>query len=485
MKILFLNSPWVNNEKEYCVKSGTRWAAIRKKNSSLPYFPFPYFMAWAATILKNYGFETYIKDAVAEQMSKESCLQYVEEIKPNILVIEAFTPSIYIDLEFAKEAKDKTGCMTAFCGAHATALPQDILKNHYMDFVFIGEYAYTLLELGTYISRNRHDFENIKGLAFKQNDKIKISPKRSQAESIDDILFPDYSQFKMDKYNEPLAKYYPSAKIVSTRGCPHNCIFCIEPLMYGRIYNKRPVYNVIEEIKMLQTRYGVKEIYFDDAIFTIGRAKEIAQGILDSKIKVFWTCWMDWNIDNETLKFLKKSGCIALKFGIESANSEIMKTIGKTVYIDKIEKVIKNCKQLGLKAHGSFILGLPGETKQSLNDTVDLAFSLGIDSCQVSIATPLPGTPFYDIVVKNKWLAAKDWTDFDGLGGCTVSYPGCSKDDILNAMEEVKRRKVKQFLKNPLNAWGYVWKLYQFKGFKSFFSEITGKTFFVIKSILN
>lgn len=483
MKVLLLNSPWINNEKEYGIKSGTRWPALRKRNSSMPYFPFPYLMASATAFLKKEGIDAHIKDAVAEEITEEDCMRYVENLKPDLLVIEAFTPSIHIDLAFAKEAKEKTSCLTVLCGAHSTALPTDMLKNDFIDFVLLGEYDYTLIKLCLFLTEHNRNFDKIDGLAYKKNGMIKINPKRRFIANLDEIPFPEIDELPMHKYNEPISKYYPNARIVTSRGCPYKCIFCVEPFMYGRQYRKRSANSVVEEIEMLVRKYGVKEISFDDAIFTIPRAKEIAQGIISNGLKIAWSCWMDWNIKLDELKLLKKSGCTAIKFGIESATPRILKLIDKPLHIHNIKRLIKDCKQLNIITHGSFILGLPGETKKSLQDTIDLAFSLGLNSCQFSIATPIPGTPFYEMVLRNNWLATCDWSQFEGENSPVIEYPDCTREDIRNAIKEAKRRKVKQFLKNPMNTLVYIWKLYKLKGVKDFYKEILNKGKFVLESI--
>ncbi|MHC4122173.1 MAG: B12-binding domain-containing radical SAM protein [Planctomycetota bacterium] len=484
MKVLLLNSPWINDEKKYGIKSGTRWPALRKKDRSMPYFPFPYLLACAKAILKKEGMDVHIKDAIAEEITQDECMAYVENLKPDLLLVEAFTPSIYIDLSFVKEAKLKTGCFIALCGAHPTSLASDMLKDDFVDFVLLGEYDYTLRELCLFLSQHRKDFDKIKGLAYKENDLIKINPGREVIMDLDEIPIPNRDELPVSKYNEPLSKYYPNARIVTSRGCPYNkCIFCVEPFMYGREYRKRSIRHVFEEIDMLIKKYGVKEIDFDDAIFTIPRAKEIAQEILRIDMKIAWSCWIDWNINLEQLELLKRSGCIAVKFGVESANAQILTSIGKSIYIDNIKRLIKNCQKLGILSHGSFMLGLPGETKKSIKETINLAFSLGLNVCQFSIATPLPGTQFYEMVLKNNWLVTRDWTRFEGVGSCVVEYPDCSREDILNGIEEVGRRKVKQFLRNPVIALGFIWKLYRMKGFRGFYNEILNKGKFVLKSM--
>ena len=483
MKILLLNSPWINNDNEYGIKAGTRWAALRKKDSTMPYFPFPYFLASACTFLKKQGFDAHIKDAVAEELNFETCLQQVAQMKPEVLVIEAFTPSIETDLAFAQKAKDHTGCKTIFCGAHVTALPHETLKNACVDFVVLGEYDLAINNICKMISEGRNDFESIKGIVFRKNGLIKVNPGQEVIKNLDDLPIPERDELPVLKYNEPLSRNFPNARIVSSRGCPFHCIFCIEPFINGKLYRKRSVNIVIDEIMMLIQKYGVKEVVFDDAIFTIGRAKEVANEILKRKIKIAWSCWMEWNVGFEDLKLLKQSGCVALKFGIETANPEMLKTIGKPPYLSKLKELIQNCKKLKITPHGSVMLGLPGETKESLEDTMDLTFSLGLHSCQLSIATPLPGTPFYEMALNNGWLVSKDWKAFEPLEHCVIEYPNCSKEDILHAVSQFKKRKVRHFLKNPMNAFRYAWKLLRLQGPKVFFQELGKKVKFILNSL--
>lgn len=486
MKILLLNSPWINNNEVYGVKSGTRWAALRKKDRSMSYYPYPYFLASATAVLKKDGFDAHIKDAIVENMTRSECMAYVRDFNPAVLVIDAFTPSIYEDLSFMREAKEKTGCVSIFCGTHPTALPADILKNQFIDFVLLGEYDYTLRDLAHFLKNGRKDYENIKGLAYKENESIKVNPRRELIQNLDELPFPERDELPTQKYNEPFCKYAPNAKVVSTRGCPFHCIFCTEPLMCGGSnYRKRSIDLIMEEIKLIRDKYGVKEIYFDDAIITIPRAIELAEGMIKSNVVMPWSCWMDSSITFEQLKLVKKSGCIGLKFGIESSNPEILNASEKPAKIGKIKEVVKNCRKLGIVPHGSFLCGLPGDTVETMRKTIDFAFSLGLVSCQVAIVTPLPGTPFFKLAKEKGWLLTENWEKYDGHYTSVIEYPNCKKEEIEAMAELARRRKVSQFLKNPLLIVSTMIKIYRLKGFKGFFKELSQKTVFLLKALFS
>lgn len=481
MKVLLLNSPWINNDKVYGIKSGTRWPELRSKDRTMPYFPFPYEMACAAQYLKKAGIDAHMKDAIAEEMTADACLTFIENFKPALTLIEVFPPSLRVDLAFAGDAKKRTGTRIAFCGAHPDALPKEVLENPQVDYVLFGEYEEALRDLSIALEAGRDNLDSITGLAYKKDGEIRINARRAPIANVDEIPWPDLSELPVYKYTEPLSKHSPNARVMTTRGCPYSCPFCIVPMMHGHAYRKRSLPLVMEEIRVLKEKWGIRDICFDDAFFTIPRAKELAEALIQADLKIGWSSWMDWGLSPEEALLLKKSGCYALKFGIESSNSEIMKSIGKPVYLNKLRGNIHEFKRLGLMVHGSFILGMPGETRQSLKETIDMIFSLELSACQASVATPLPGTAFYDMVIKNGWLVTDDWSQFEGTMTPVISYPSCSRQDLAEALAEVKRRKVRLFLKNPKNVFIYIWKLFRHLGFRGFCGDVAKKGRYVLR----
>jgi len=293
-------------------------------------------------------------------MTIQQCLDYVKEYAPALLVIEAFTPSINDDLNFSKLVKEQVDCKIALCGVHASALPQEMLKNDCIDFVLLKDFDLPLKELCHALKLAEENFEPIKSLAFKRNGSIVINPINQDIINYDELPFPDRDELPVQKYNEPLSTCFPNARISSTRGCPFSCKFCIEPFMYEGIYKKRSVDLVIKEIELLRNRYGIKEIYFDDALFTISRAKEIANALITNNIKIAWTCWIDPRVKPHDLELLVKSGCVAIKIAIESANPEIRNAMGKDrlVNIEKIKSLVRTSKKLKLRTHASFMFGV-------------------------------------------------------------------------------------------------------------------------------
>lgn len=251
-------------------------------------------------------------------------------------------------------------------------------------------------------------------------------------------------------------------------------------------YRLHSVPYVIGLIQHLIDDFRIQELYFDDAILTIGRATAIARAMLGHGIRLPWSCWIHWNIGPEGLSLLRRSGCYAVKFGVESADVGVLRQADKaSIHLETIRRLIRNCQQNGIRTHGSFMLGLPGETEASLRQTLNLAFSLDLDACQFTIATPLPGTRFYAMAREHGWLVTQDWSQFDALNRCVVEYPECSREQILAAMEEARRRKVRQFLKNPGKAMIYIWKLYRVEGFSRFIRNLAGKVHFALQALVH
>lgn len=482
MNIVLINSPWINNEKEYGVKSGARWAMIRKKDRTMPFFAFPFYLAYATSYLIKNGYNAFLRDSIALEETKEEALNFIKEKKADIVVIETSTPSIYHDIEFCNSVKEiSEKIKVILCGPHVTALPEESLKNSKADYVMIGEYEQVLLNL-TKAIENNEDASKIKGIAYRDNGKIKVN-EREELIDLNILPFPYRDKNIIHKYNEPSCKNYPNLPMMTSRGCPFKCIFCLESkVFYGQPkFRFRNMDNVMDEIEMLIKDYNVKEIFFDDTYFPNSRAKELSEAILKRGIKVYWSCWIDRNADYSLLELMKKAGCTGVKFGVESFSPEITKNAQKKVEYEKLHELVRNCKKLGLFTHASYMFGLPGETQETIELTIKKAFELKTTTSQFSIATPLPGTDFYKIAKENGWLITDDWSKYEGAGTAVISYPELSAKQIEEGIKRVRKKKILSLIKNPPALMAFLWKLFKMKGFKGLLEEIIKKSGFLFK----
>jgi radical SAM superfamily enzyme YgiQ (UPF0313 family) len=270
---------------------------------------------------------------------------------------------------------------------------------------------------------------------------------------------------------------------MTSRGCPYRCIFCVESkAFYGKPkFRFRSMENVMKEIDVLISDYSVKEIFFDDTYFPNKRARELAEAILQKNFRVMWSCWIDRSADLELLSLMKKAGCTGIKFGVESFNPDILKNSQKDIDFESIQELVGNCKKLGLFSHASYMFGLPGETKNTIQTTIEKAFKLRTTTSQFSVATPLPGTDFYEMARENRWLVTDDWSKYEGAGTAVVSYPGLSAADIEEGIKTVRKKKILALLANPVALCAFLLKLFHMKGAKGLLNEVIKKAGFLIR----
>jgi radical SAM superfamily enzyme YgiQ (UPF0313 family) len=439
MKILICNPPWLKGERTG-IRSGSRWPfTIEKKKESVreKYMPFPFNLAYAAAVLEKNGFEVNVIDAIAMEYSENQFLNKVKKINPDLIFMESFTPSFENDLYYAKRLKEITHAIIVFGGQHVTALPNEVLKFPFIDFGVIAEYDYTLLELVEKLSKGKK-LKNIAGLAYKDKGEIIVNKRRPLVD-VNGLPFPARHLFPMDRYNENFCDYFPNIQILTSRGCPFRCIFCLEPwVWYGPSYRARNVDLVIKEIEEVVERYKPKEIYFDDSTFTVDneRTIKLSNAIKNSGIDLPWSCMTAANtvLKKEMLVRMYESGCYKMKLGLESASSEILKNVGKPFRVEDLERVLRWCKEIGIRVHLTSMFGLPGETVSTIKKTLEYLRKVAekglAESLQFSIATPFPGTKFYEMAKQNGWLISSKWSDFDGTCKAVISYPNLSAEEI-------------------------------------------------------
>jgi len=490
MRVMLVNSPWIHNKDRYGVKAGARWAHVRPRRKTIPYYPYPFAMAYATANLNKHNIESVLLDAVALGITEQETLSRIKAFSPDLTILETSTPSINSDMAFGKVLSEQISTHIAFSGPHATALPHDILGEGTGLAVLRGEYDETLVDLAHNLDQNKgipgEYLENIEGISWILDGKIFNNQNRPLIRDLDQLPYPQRMGLPMDRYTDPSCKKFPNVSILSSRGCPHQCIFCLESTVFfhSPSFRARDPDKIVEEMKYTVDQFGAKEVYFDDSSFTasLKHAQDVSEAIIESGLKISWSCMADARVDSKTLALMKKSGCIGLKFGVETADPELMVKINKKLDLNQVRNFAENCKKLGLHTHGTFMFGLPGETRDSIANTLEFAFSLDCTSSQFSVATPFPGTPFYDLAKQNGWLITDDWSMFDGGESPVLSYPECSRQDIIDGLERAKRRKIMRLITHPAVLTQYLWKLYKIKGFWGLMGEITGKAGYLLES---
>ena len=268
-----------------------------------------------------------------------------------------------------------------------------------------------------------------KGICHKQTEGFlqyieeEVLDRGPQSGSLDELGWPEREGLPMYNYNDAFAGLpRPNVQVMSSRGCPFDCTFCLWPqTIYGRFrVRRRSPEDIVAEIKFLLRRYGFKAVYFDDDVFNADRehVRDICRLIKQENIGVPWAAMAHAGLmDKELISLCAGSGMFAVKYGIESANRDILKNCRKNLDIDKAEEVIRETKKAGIKVHLTFCLGLPGETKQTLRQTAEFIKRIAPDSFQCSRATPLPGTEYFELCRAYGKLPSEAWADYDGNKG--------------------------------------------------------------------
>ncbi|MEM2960618.1 MAG: radical SAM protein [Candidatus Bathyarchaeia archaeon] len=445
MKILVANPPGlkVNADGTYTryIKAGSRWSmSVGKKiveNKMPAYLPFPFFLAYTSSLLKSQKIaEVKGVDGVALGLSDERFLDFVRAYSPDLLVIETPTVTIRDDLLLAKRVKDNTGARIVVTGFHVSALPKEtMVQASWIDFCCIGEYEETVLELVQALEEDK-PLGSVAGLVWRDGSIVHTNPRRALID-VNTLPWPDREDFPPRRYRDFTFRE-PCVQIVSSRGCPSSCIFCQERwvLYNSPVYRRRDAKNVVDEMEFCIQRYGAKQFYFDDMSIVVSKKHvlEICNEILRRGLDIPWTCMGDaMYVDRETLLKMRSAGCIGMKYGVETANPEILAKIGKPLKLEKVREVNRWLKELGIWSHATFTMGLPGENRQHIEKTIKFALELASDSVQFSIAIPFPGTPFYKWADQQGYLLTKDWCMYDGSCSRVLSTPEIS----ASALEEL------------------------------------------------
>jgi hopanoid biosynthesis associated radical SAM protein HpnJ len=373
-------------------------------------------------------------DAPSHHVSAEETIKIARDYE--FLVLFTSTPGFPGDIGLAKAIKDvNPQIKIAFVGPHVTVLPERSLKDcPAIDFVCRKEFDYSVVEFA-----QGKPLEEILGISYRSNGSVVHTPDRPQIENLDSLPHvTDVYRRDLDvkRYNVPFL-LYPYVSLYTTRGCPAQCTFCLWPqTLSGHPWRKRSTDDVAREMAKAKDYWpGVKEFFFDDDTFNIQKARTVE---LCSKLKplnLTWSCTSRVTTDYETLKAMKDAGCRLLIVGYESGDQQILKNIKKGATIERARQFTKDCHKLGLVVHGDFILGLPGETRETIRNTIDFAKELDVETIQVSVAHAYPGTELYDYAIKSGFMVADTkMVDEGGHQMAHIQYPGLPADEIMESV---------------------------------------------------
>jgi hopanoid biosynthesis associated radical SAM protein HpnJ len=444
MRTLFLQAPSFDG---YDGGAGARYQMKREVKS----FWYPTWLAQPAALVEG----SKLIDAPAHDQSWDDIKHEMDE--RDLVILHTSTPSFRQDVQTAELIKQRNPAIKiGFIGAKAAVESTKVLETSTaIDFVARNEFDFTILDVA-----NGMPLREVEGISWRDHDgEIVHNKDRKVVEDMDSLPFvsPIYKRdLQMEKY---FGGYllHPYVSFYTGRGCKSRCTFCLWPqTVGGHNYRTRSIPHVIEEVKYVMAEMKPKEIFFDDDTLTdnLPRVEELAIEL--GKLGVTWSCNAKANVPYKTLKILKENGLRLLLVGYESGNQQILHNIKKGLRVDVARQFTKDCHELGIVIHGTFILGLPGETEETIEETINYAKEIDPHTIQVSLAAPYPGTFLYKQAVDNDWFDGTDHLLTDGgTQIAQLSYPHLPAPLIFDKVEEFYKR----FYFRPSKIGSIVWEM--------------------------
>lgn len=389
----------------------------------------PLGLAYVASFLKQAGCDVRLIDLMFTARNWQEVKALIEKEAPKWVGISATTPQIneaFITAEIVKGIDPRIKVVIG--GIHASALPQETLGNKNIDILVYGEGEMTMLELV-----QGKIFDVIKGIFYKKDGVIIKNPCRELVENIDNFPYPLYEDLPIAKYGTDY--FGTNLGIVSSRGCPYQCTYCAANTIHKRLYRKRSTENVMGEIEKMKHKFGVKRFSFYDDTFTLDQKRtiDICEALIRKNLRLEWNCLTRAdNLTKPLLEIMKKAGCSCIQIGIESGDNTIRRLAKRKETIEEVTQAINWAKDAGMEVLGFFIIGLPYETKQTIQKTIDASKRLNIDYAQFSILVPLPGSEVWDMAKEERYLKIilPAWENFGRYGEPIIDLKDVNRKEL-------------------------------------------------------
>lgn len=460
IKITFVNPPYLKN-----FSRPQRSPAVTKSGTLY----YPMWLAYAAGYAEKFGNEIDFIDAPADDLSADQVTTRLQRFTPALVVVETSTPSIYADVGFCEQIKNALpGAIVILAGTHVSALPAESLQlGEHVDAAAVGEYDITIKETADAL-KNRTSLREVSGLCLREPAGPFFTGKRELKSELDDLPFVSsiYKRFlQVKNYFNPNA-IFPMVTITTSRGCPYRCTFCVYPqTMMGHKLRTRSIKNVVDEIEYIVGSFPeVKSIFFEDDTFPANknRCVQICEEIIRRKITISWTANARADIDYETMRIMRRAGCRCLCVGFESGSQALLDNIKKNITVANAHAFMAAAGKAGLLIHGCFIVGHPGETLETMAETLHLALQLKLESVQFYPVMIYPGTEAYNWYKEKDLISSADfsqWLTPAGLHNTVIRGEHLSSLELVRFCDQARKSfylrpgyllyKIKQMLTDP------------------------------------
>ncbi len=395
----------------------------------------PLGLGYLAAIAEQAGHEVRVVDAPTVGLTREQLVQQIDDDEPDLLGVSATANGFQDALRVVVEAKRKRpGLYAVLGGPHVTFLDEQTLQDcRAVDAVARGEGEETFRQLMEAVVSGAEPC-GIAGLTYRRNGTVLRNPDRPLIADLDPLPFPAYHLLPMDRY---ALTGTPYACIMTSRGCPYHCTFCASSHLFGNRWRSRSPESVVEEMAYLRERFGVEYIEMVDDTFSVShrRVDAICDLLISRKLDVCWTASARVGSLNEPiLRKMKAAGCRAIFLGFESGSQDVLDYLCKGVRVEDAFETMDLVRRVGLEVVGSFILGSPQDTEDTVRETIRFARKLSPNYAQFSILTPYPGTPLYEEALAKGWLTSPDWSQFDILRP-VMKTPGISAKKLKRHLD--------------------------------------------------
>lgn len=396
-------------------------------------------LAYVASVLREKGHEILFLDAMAMGFDISQTLYKIAAFKPEIALLHATTPTFKNDAEVLDLIRKRTQAVCGLVGTHPTALPEECLLQSNADFAVVSEAEVTMAD---FCEKFQEDWDQIQGIAYRKGGKIIRTPARTLMANLDTLPFPARDLMPVERYTMPFFGSEPFVTVIPSRGCPFQCTFCRAGMVWGDNARHRSPDNVCDELEEIISRYHIRNVVMmtDTLTLKLDWTQSLCQRIVDRGIKIRWigNSRVD-TVTPELLQLMKKSGCEVLSFGLESGNQEILNQSKKHINLEQTIKTIGWAKEAGITTFGYFIVGLPGETWDTIKESIQFAIKANPDYVNFHVATPFPGTELYELAKRNNWLITDDWSQYEEEGSAVMRTEHLTPEDLVKAQKMAMR----------------------------------------------
>lgn len=439
MNIVFINPPFFPKYSR-----GSRSPAVTK--SGTVYYPI--WLALAAGVAEQHGHNILLIDSPAEVIDEKQTIDRLQSFKPDIAIVETSTGSISNDAAFAKSLKDSfPGIFVCLVGNHVTAMHQETMQQFPMlDAIARNEYEETVVDLAACLTEKR-PLDSVLSLTWRKGNSVITNPPRPSNTKLDEMPFASeiFKRFCNPRDYFFSAGRFPQIMMYTGRGCPYLCTFCVYPQnFYGHAYRHRSAKSIADEFKYIENNFPeVVEVTIEDDTFTVYKDHviEVCKLLIAQSNSLTWTCNVRADLDEETMRWMKKAGCRLVIIGFESGSNEILKLMKKGVKVEQF-KAAQNAKKSGLLVHACYMMGNRGETLSTMKETLDLAKKLNTDTAQFFPLMVYPGTEAYDWAKKEGLIHAEtfdQWLTPEGLHNNVVGTHDLKPEEIVDFCNYARR----------------------------------------------